>query len=139
MSTNPQVNYHVQEGHIQSFQEPSKTVPGQSMTVIEIMRKFASGVPPTIQKNPVYDAIDEKTDLSFDAYDPTFAGDFDYSDLDANRNTIQRLKSDLDKHKSDLESLKSKEKAAQAKKDAEDLKAYRSGLSKDKKDQDKKD
>jgi hypothetical protein len=119
MSTNPQVNYKPAKDHVQTFLQPSETVPGQSMTVLEIMRRFASGIPPTIQNNQNYDTNDlnEKNDelLFQTGVHPAVDRNADYSDLDALSDRIQRGKDRMDRINDDIK--KAKKESESAKKD----------------------
>jgi len=54
---------------------PSEVVPGQCLSVMEIMQKFASGVSPQISQPVYYDGLD-----NFDLIDPTLEPSFDLAD-----------------------------------------------------------
>lgn len=53
---------------------PSLTVPDQSMSILQILQRFAQGVDPGLTKVPIYDGED------YD--DPILDPDFDLADVD---------------------------------------------------------
>lgn len=66
MKFQTQYDKHVVKG--ETFPYPSRTVPDQSMTITEIMQRFANGLPVDGQKVAMYEAEEmpnvEKMDLS---------------------------------------------------------------------------
>lgn len=50
--------------HPEINNEPSKTIPDQAMTVMEIYRRFASGLPLSGQRVPMYDGEEETPDFN---------------------------------------------------------------------------
>lgn len=98
------------KSHEQSFEKvsklPSLTVPDQSLTISQVLTKFASGTLPNISKQPQYD-YDETSDKKLDNMDnisPFRTQNYDLADytIDSinNRNSSihnTARKSDLEK------------------------------------------
>lgn len=61
VKNNLNVRFYPVSGEIND--QPSKTIPDQSMTIQEILRRYASGLPMTGEKVPLYD---EKVDINTD-------------------------------------------------------------------------
>lgn len=57
---------------------PSETVPGMGYTIPEIMKKFASGVNPNVQRPMYFDNDFEHA--TFDDIDPTLDPNFDFGE-----------------------------------------------------------
>ena len=61
--------------------EPSMTIPDQSMSIEEIVNRFASGEPISVGHDVYYET--DEVHASFDDYDPTADGSFDLADASA--------------------------------------------------------
>ena len=62
IKTKADYNYEEQEYEVNNL--PSETVPDQSMSMSEIMRRFASGLPIAGAKVPIYNGEEDLPDLS---------------------------------------------------------------------------
>lgn len=80
---------HQVEG--ESSTKPSETVPDQSMPIIEIMRRYASGLPLGGMKNPVYQGEDSGIPPNWDKMDLSEKMDF----KEANAERINEMRTDL--------------------------------------------
>lgn len=86
--------------------EKSETIPGQALSVSEVLYKFTNGTLGNIALPIHYDFDDEieVDDDVFDSFDPTLSPDFDLSDAEAYMRIIERKK--------ELESSKNAPKAS---------------------------
>lgn len=81
--------------------EPSETVPGMAMTIAEIMRKFANGIPVNVSRSVSYDNQE-----SFDAFDPTQDPSFDLADYSERMSEVHA------RTRANKEAIEAKRKAA---------------------------
>lgn len=80
---------------ISYFDDESCTVPGQSYSIQEILRKFTNGTMPMVGKSVYYDG-----DPDFEDFDPTLSPDYDLVDA---VEALAALSANLrGKHKEDL-------------------------------------
>lgn len=84
--------------------EKSETIPGQALSVSEVLYKFTNGTLGNIALPIHYDFDDEVEvdDDVFDSFDPTQSPDFDLSDAEAYLRMIEQkkeLKSEINKAK----------------------------------------
>lgn len=84
----------------------SLTVPDQSMTIQEILRRFATGQTIGVGKQIYYDDLDD-----FDQIDPTLDPNFDLSDVSLIRNEIKEREIEA-QAKRDEKANEEKQKAA---------------------------
>lgn len=86
--------------------EISETIPGQALSVSEVLYKFTNGTLGNIAL-PIHYDFDDEVDVDddvFDSFDPTLSPDFDLSDAEAYLRIIERKK--------ELESSKNAPKAS---------------------------
>jgi hypothetical protein len=70
--------------------EKSETIPGQALSVSEVLYKFTNGTLGNIAL-PIHYDFDDETEVDddvFDSFDPTLSPDFDLSDAEAYLRTI---------------------------------------------------
>lgn len=92
MKTKFKTNYNVEEFPplFPDLDPKSETVPGMSMSILEIIRRCASGTNPAIERPIFYDGNSE--DLNYDMVDPTSRPDFDLLDADEIEREIENRK-----------------------------------------------
>jgi hypothetical protein len=84
--------------------EKSETIPGQALSVSEVLYKFTNGTLGNIVL-PIHYDLDGETEVDddvFDSFDPTLSPDFDLSDAEAYLRIIEEkkaLKSEINKAK----------------------------------------
>lgn len=93
---------------------PSKTVPDQSMSVAEIMQRFASGLPVGGQKVPVYEGEEHDYPLNWEKMDISERHDF----VKNNLQMIKELQNELNTNAREAEKIKIKQEAEKAIKSA---------------------
>ena len=74
--------------------EKSETIPGQALSVSEVLYKFTNGTLGNIAL-PIHYDFDNETEVDddvFDSFDPTQSPDFDLSDAEAYLRIIERKK-----------------------------------------------
>lgn len=102
-------------------EEASKTVPGEFLTVQQLLQKYVQGIAPAISKIPVF-----TPDASFDDADPTKSPDFDLVDADNLSAELQQKKQfakvEAERMKKEADNAKS-ESEAKAKKAEADAKS----------------
>ena len=70
--------------------EPSMTIPDQSMSIEEIVTRFASGEPISVGQDVYYET--DEVNASFSDVDPTMDPSFDLSDYSAMRSELSQRK-----------------------------------------------
>jgi hypothetical protein len=90
--------------------EPSMTVPDQSLTVSEILDRYTRGLAPPIARDPIYD---DRENLDFDDVDPVDRPDFDLSDVSEHRLRLESLSNQL------KDEIRAKSKAKKEKENAD--------------------
>lgn len=86
---------HQVEG--ESSTKPSQTVPDQSMPIIEIMRRYASGLPLGGMKNPVYQGEESGIPPNWDKMDLSEKMDFKEQNLERINDMRQDLQAQANK------------------------------------------
>lgn len=84
--------------------EPSMTVPDQSLTVRDLLERYTRGIAPACAREPLYD---DRENLDFEDVDPSERPDFDLVDVDLHRRNLEALS----------EKVSAEVKAAKKKKD----------------------
>lgn len=89
-------NYHIVETKGETGFEPSETVQGQAMSVREIVKRYASGNPPSIAKRAIY-----AEHPKFDMWE-SFISDMDLTDAKIVMDKMVERKENYQKQKDDL-------------------------------------
>lgn len=92
--------------HLENPSGSSLTVPEQSLTINQIMSRFASGIAPDIVKQGYYS---EDENLNFEDYDETRNLDFDLVDYTLELHNTNEKHAELQRVKESLEKLSKKE------------------------------
>lgn len=101
-------NYERPKGQV--FTQPSLTVPDQSMSIREILHRFARGLSPSSSRTPMFEGNDQ---TEFDEYMPDLRG----LDLSEREEVLAAAKAEVDEIKSryqkqQTQELKAKENTA---------------------------
>lgn len=72
-------------GFVEVNNEPSETIPDQSLTIKEILQRFKAGTLPPIQKETYFE-----DDPDIDNPDPMYRPDFDLVDWEAAKRKLER-------------------------------------------------
>lgn len=72
-------------GFVEVNDQPSETIPDQSLTIKQILQRFTAGTLPPIQKETYYE---ENPDI--DDPDPMYRPDFDFVDWEAAKRKLER-------------------------------------------------
>lgn len=107
-----QWNRHLHARRYERFKQPSMTIPDQTMTISELLRRHANGLPYSGPQVPVYDENIDGEDPDFDDYMPDLSK-MDLADAQLYREqALQDIRTAKENYSRELETKKAEQAKA---------------------------